>query len=92
MEGKAATWLSEQDIKAVEFDFPQDYNIRFMPGRHPSVKELPTHNIILGKGIYLIEYMINLHSIHADRVNLFALPLKVVGAEGSPARVVAMIP
>jgi arylformamidase len=63
-----------------------------MPGRHPSVKELPTHNIILGKGIFLIEYLINLHRIHVDRVNLFALPLKVVGAEGAPARVVAIIP
>jgi kynurenine formamidase len=92
VEEKAAAWLSEQDIRAVGFDFPQDYNIRLMPGRHPSVKELPTHKIILGKGIYLIEYLINLHSIHVDRVTLFALPLKVVGAEGAPARVVAMIP
>lgn len=92
VDEKAATWLAGQKIKAVGFDFPQDYYIRDIPARHPSVEELTTHHIILRRGIYLIEYLCNLHRIQAERVQLFVLPLKVAGAEGAPARALAIIP
>ena len=92
VEEKAADWLASQNIKAVGFDFPQDYHIREIPARHPSVKELPTHNIILRRGIYLIEYLCNLHRIPSDRAEVYALPLKMAGAEGAPARVIAVVP
>ncbi len=88
---EAAIWLANQNIKAVGFDFPQDFFIREIPQRHPKVVELPTHHIILRKGIYLIEYLCNLSQITEKRVQLFAFPLKIVGAEASPARVVAMV-
>ena len=87
---RAAAWLSEQPIKAVGFDFPQDYVIREIPERHPSAAEMPSHDLILRKGILLIEYLCNLHRIQAKRVELYALPLKVAGAEGACARVVAV--
>lgn len=89
---EAAAWLANRNIKAVGFDFPQDFFIREIPLRHPKVKELPTHDIILRKGIYLIEYLCNLSQITVEKVQLFALPLKILGAEASPARVVAIIP
>jgi kynurenine formamidase len=92
VDEKAATWLVGQPIKAVGFDFPQDYFIRDIPARHPAVKELPTHHIILRRGIYLIEYLCNLHQIPVDRAEVYALPLKITGAEGAPARVIAGIP
>jgi arylformamidase len=92
VEEKAAAWLAEQNIKAVGFDFPQDYSIRDIPARHPSVKELPTHHIILRRGIYLIEYLCNLHQVSTDRPEVYALPLKIAGAEGAPARVIAVMP
>lgn len=92
VDEKAATWLVGQKPKAVGFDFPQDYHIRAIPARHPSVEELTTHNIILCRGIYLIEYLCNLHQIKVDRAEIFALPLKIAGAEGAPARVVAVVP
>ncbi len=92
LEREAAAWLASKKIKAVGFDFPQDFSIREIPRRHPKVSELPTHDIILRKGIYLIEYLCNLSEITEERVQLFALPLKIVGAEGSPARVIALIP
>jgi kynurenine formamidase len=87
---EAAAWLSELPVKAIGFDFPQDYVIREIPGRHPAAREMPTHDLILRKGILLIEYLCNLHEIKADRVEIFALPLKVAGAEGACARVVAV--
>lgn len=86
----AVQWLSEQPIKAVGFDFPQDHVIREIPDRHPSPKEMPTHDLILRKGILLIEYLCNLGEINTERVVVYALPLKIDGAEGGCARVIAI--
>ncbi len=90
VEEKAAQWLASRELKAVGFDFPQDYSIRDIPSRHPSVRELTTHHIILRGGIYLIEYLCNLKEISSNRVEIYALPLKIAGAEGAPARVIAI--
>lgn len=87
----AAAWLAKQEIKAVGFDFPQDYAIRDTPSRHPNFEEMPTHHFVLRKGIYLIEYLCNLHQVKGSRVNLYVLPLKVEGAEAAPARVLAIV-
>ena len=87
---EGAEWLSELSIKAVGFDFPQDYVIREIPDRHPTALEMPTHDLILRKGILLIEYLCNLHQIKTDRVDIYALPLKIAGGEGACARVVAV--
>ena len=51
---------------------------------------MPTHDLILRKGILLIEYLCNLHRIHAERVQVYALPLKLFEGEGACARVVAV--
>ncbi len=88
---EAAAWLAEQPIKAVAYDFPQDYAIREIPDRHPQVHELPTHHRVLRKGICMIEYLCNLHRVEQERVTLYALPLKLMGSEGGCARVVAVI-
>ena len=86
-----AEWLAGQNIKAVGFDFPQDKVIREIPQRHPPVTEMPTHDVLLRNGIYLIEYLCNLSNLKESRINLFALPLKIKGAEGACARVVAVL-
>jgi arylformamidase len=91
LDEEAAAWLSDKDLKAVGFDFPQDYVTREIPGRHPSVQEMPAHDLILRKGIYQIEYLCNVHRINAKRVTLIALPLKLTGCEGAPARVIALL-
>ena len=90
ISAEAAQWLSEQPIKAVGFDFPQDHVIREIPGRHPAPEEMPTHDLILRKGILLIEYLCNLSQVKSERVEVYALPLKVGGAEGGCARVIAI--
>jgi len=89
LEEAAAAWLADHDMKAVGFDFPQDYGIRSVPVVPP--EEQPTHNLILSKGIYLIEYLCNLHQIESERVTFYALPLKIGGAEGAPVRAFATI-
>lgn len=90
LSSDAARWLSDQPIKAVGFDFPQDQVLREIPGRHPAPKEMPTHDMILRKGILLIEYLCNLSQLKSERVDVYALPLKMGGAEGSCARVIAI--
>ncbi|RJQ64696.1 MAG: cyclase family protein [Desulfobacteraceae bacterium] len=87
----AAEWLAGRDIKAVGFDFPQDYAIREIPARHPPADEMPTHHLLLRKGVYLIEYLCNVHQIASDRATVYALPLKVKESEGAPARVIAVV-
>ena len=91
LDEEAAAWLAQQNINAVGFDFPQDYVTREIPGRHPHVQEMPAHDLILRKGIYQIEYLCNVHQINAKRVTLIALPLKLAGCEGAPARVIALL-
>jgi arylformamidase len=86
-----AIWLGKQPIKAVGFDFPQDYVIREIPQRHPRAEEMPTHHHILRKGIYLIEYLCNMHQITEQRVTLIAAPLKIRNAEGAPMRAFAIL-
>ena len=88
---RAAIWLAEQPVKAVGFDFPQDYVIREIPQRHPRPEEMPTHHHILRRGVYLIEYLCNLHRIKKERVTFFAAPLKVRNAEGAPTRAFAVL-
>ena len=91
LEKSAAAWLADQALHAVGFDFPQDYVIREIPNRHPSVEEMPAHDLILRKGIYQIEYLCNVHQIESSKVTLIALPLKLVDCEGAPARVIALL-
>ena len=72
------------------YDFPQDYVIREIPERYPDIEELCTHDQVLRKGIYMIEYLCNLGQVEQKRVEIYALPLKILGAEGACARVVAV--
>jgi arylformamidase len=49
------------------------------------------HLALMRKGIPLIQFMTNLSQIGPNRFVLVALPLKMKGADGSPARVVALV-
>lgn len=50
----------------------------------------PNHKLLLGTGVSLVEYLTGLDAIEADVVQLVALPLRVAGGDGSPARVIAI--
>jgi len=52
---------------------------------------LRNHHTLLGNGIPLIQFVTNLSEIGANRFVLVALPLKLKGADGGPARVVALV-
>lgn len=86
----AAEALAKRDLTAIAFDFPQDYTIRLsLDGITPPMPEHVTHDVLLRKGVTLIEYLVGTDAIKVPRVFLCALPIKVTGADGAPARVVA---
>jgi len=60
-------------------------------GRHVRRGEdCAIHHRILGEEIYNIEYVHQLAKIRAPRCAILALPLKLAGLDGAPARVVAI--
>ena len=74
----AARWVVDRQIKLVGVDYlsVQRY------GDPPD-----THQILLGAEVIVIEGL-NLSGVKSGRYNLSCLPLKLIGAEGSPARAV----
>lgn len=86
----AAQWLVQRGVVAVGYDFPQEYVIREQPRRPVAADEWVIHETILRNGILNIEYLAHLEQITRDRILLVALPLKVEGADGALARVIAL--
>lgn len=87
LDASAADWLVERGVKAVVYDFSEEYAVR-QPGFRGEDCEI--HHRILGQEIYNIEYVHNLGRITAPRLAILALPLKLAGLDGAPARVVAI--
>lgn len=91
MNREASRALAALKPKAVAFDFPQDYTIRLsLDGICPPIREHVTHDEMLRHGITLIEYLVGTAAIQGPRTFLCALPIKIQGADGAPARVVAI--
>jgi kynurenine formamidase len=87
----AADWLRELGPKVVGFDFPQDHDIR-LRDKPDNEKEHTTHELLLKRGVLLIEYMTNFWSLGDRRVIRFAgLPLNLQGVDGAPIRAIAML-
>lgn len=88
----AARWLLSRGIKAIGYDFPQDYCIRHLVTgeRTPAREENVTHLVLLLNGVVMFEYLCNLHAITAPRVEFIGLPLKIPDCDGAPARAIAL--
>lgn len=91
MTRDACEFLLEKNIRAIAFDFPQDYSIRYsITGETCEFAEHVTHDTLLRAGVTLVEYLTNTESLYGDEVFLCALPIKIAGTDGAPARVVAI--
>jgi arylformamidase len=87
----AAEWLLARKPRAVAFDFPQDYPIRLLlKGETRPLEENVTHDVLLRNGVILIEYLSNTAALVEPRSWFCCLPLKVPGADGAPARAIAI--
>jgi kynurenine formamidase len=81
--------------------FIVDIGIRVLGGDAPSPDDprqsgpscdpdSPNHKLLLGAGVSLVEYLTNLAAITANEFELVALPLRVRGGDGAPARVIGI--
>ena len=77
-------WLAELSPKGILFDCYNDNWEGFMTDQC-----FLNHKQILRKSIPLIEFCCNMHLLHENSWRIFALPLKLRGCDGSPARVIA---
>ena len=82
----AADFLIEKNIKLLGFDFPSPDPGYSGPDRS---LDCPLHKLFFNQGITLVEYLTNLDKLEEGMILLMALPLKLKGFDGSPARVAA---
>ncbi len=87
-----AEWLLSQECRCVGYDFPQDYPIRELVGgsRAPESKEFVTHDVLLSRGVGMVEYLAGLDQIPGERTFFVAAPLRLPEVDGSPVRALAI--
>ncbi|MBM3277290.1 MAG: cyclase family protein [Candidatus Handelsmanbacteria bacterium] len=78
---EALAWLVDQGIKLLGIDSP---GLEVEGDRR-----LPNHRLLFGRGIPLIESLVNLELLRSGRVWVFAQPLPAQGADAVPLRVLA---
>jgi arylformamidase len=84
---EGAAWLVDHGARAIVYDFSEEYVVR-EPGFRG--EDCHVHHRILGAGVWNIEYVTNLGALPGDEVTIIALPLKLTGLDGSPARVIGL--
>ncbi|NLW50829.1 MAG: cyclase family protein [Candidatus Brocadiaceae bacterium] len=83
----ACEYLAECGVRLVGLDVPSPDDPR---DRIAFGEISPLHYFFLSRGIVLVEFLANLDQIQGTEVLLIAAPLKVLGADGFPARVLAV--
>ena len=54
-------------------------------------EEWATHHTFFPAGIGVIEYLVNLDRLGRERVRFAALPLRLEGGDGAPARAIGIL-
>lgn len=85
--GEAIDFLIDNGMKVIALDTPS-------PDDGGAITDLsndsPNHKKMLRKGIIIVEYLNNTEVLDASKkYEIIALPLKLVGSDGSPSRVIA---
>lgn len=83
----AAEWLIARQIKGIGVEAGTIEDVRSLVAGQPA----PVHRLVLGAGIFIIEGLTNLKQVREGRIEVFALPLKLAGADGAPARVIVKV-
>ena len=85
---EAASWLAEAQVKAIVLDSATDASDPAPVEEQPC----PVHRTFLGRSIPIVENCFDLVKIpDGQRFTLYAIPLKIRGESGAPARVFARI-
>ena len=75
-DASAAEWLVARGVRLVGMDY-----LSVAPFDAP----IPTHRILLGGGVVIIEGL-DLRQVEPGPYELLCLPLRIVGSDGAPAR------
>jgi arylformamidase len=75
----AALYLAQAGIKLVGFDY--------LSVDRTGAADFPVHQVLLGAGVVIVEGL-DLSEVPAGEYEMTCLPLRIVGADGSPARVI----
>src|SRR5690606_9917574 len=89
LTGDGAQWCVDKGAKMVGFDCLQEEEVKNLPKNRP--EKYVVHRTLLENGICQIEHMTNMKSIPKERCEVIALPLLLLGVEGSPCRAVAVV-
>ena len=87
---EAAEYLVSIGVEMVAIDTPSpdDSRIRLQGEILGSSQDSPIHKIFLGNGVIIVEYLANLNDVNDySGWNIIAFPLRIKGADGSPARI-----
>ncbi|MBC2844690.1 cyclase family protein [Winogradskyella flava] len=78
-----ARWCVENKVKMIGVEPPSVADVN-------NIEEVTKIHQILLKGVVIIEGLTNLEKLQSNCVELIALPLKIGGGDGAPARVIAI--
>jgi arylformamidase len=88
---EAAQYLVEKKVELIGMDTPSPDDSRIVLSGENLGSEFdsPIHKLLLKNDIVILEYLANLDKIKDDFLGwkIIAMPLKVKGADGAPARV-----
>jgi len=84
---EACRWLVASGVRLLGTDTPSvdchDHGWR-------TANDAPNHRALLGRGLFLVEYLNNLDKLRKTTFELTVAPLNILGADGAPARVLAV--
>ena len=89
LEAEACHFLCDCGMKALCMDHGIDPGMQDDFVAHH--EDSPGHRAVLGRGVPLIEHVINLETFEESEFEMFAFPVKLYRIEGAPARVVARL-
>lgn len=80
---EACKWLVDKGCRLIATDTPQLDNPK-------KGNDAPNHKILLGAGVVIVEYLVNIKEIEKKEVELIVAPLKIKDGDGAPARCFAI--
>jgi len=80
-------WIVDQGVKFIGYDFFQDAGAK---GYTNNPENFHAHRAVLGHGALHCEHLTNLSKVVGTEFFYISLPLRIVGAEGSPTRAIAL--
>ncbi len=82
---EAANYIVSMNVELIAMDTPSPDDSRIKPD---DPHDSPVHKILLGNEIILVEYLANTEQItNTEGWKIIVMPLKIKGADGSPARI-----